>query len=72
MVDRTKLAKAYDEITARILEVVESPKPSYNIDGKEVEWAEYLDILTKSQASLRKQLIIADSDPFEVSQTMII
>ena len=70
--DRTKLIKAYNKITDRILEITENPKPSYDIDGKSVDWGQYWDSLTKAQKSLREQLDMPNDDPFELAQTMII
>lgn len=41
------------------------PKPSYNIDGQEFKWAEYLEVLNKTISQLQKDLQAFD-DPFEI------
>jgi hypothetical protein len=39
-----------------------NPKPSYNIDGQEFKWAEYLDVINKTISQLQKDLQSFDDD----------
>lgn len=45
---QAKLVQTRDELIQRRLTVVSKPKPSYNIDGQEVKWSEYLKQLDAS------------------------
>lgn len=45
--------------------ILEKPKPTYDIDGQRFEWAEYLEVLNKTIAQLTKELQDIDG-PFEV------
>ena len=45
---QAKLAQTRDELIQRRLDIVSKPKPSYNIDGQEVKWSEYLKQLDAS------------------------
>ena len=45
---QAKLVQTRDELIQRRLDVVSKPKPSYNIDGQEVKWSEYLKQLDAS------------------------
>ena len=45
---QAKLVQTRDELIQRRLDIVSKPKPSYNIDGQEVKWSEYLKQLDAS------------------------
>lgn len=53
---QAKLAQTRDELIQRRLDIVSKPKPSYNIDGQEVKWAEYLKQLDASIARIDEDL----------------
>lgn len=43
----------------RLIELVTSkPKPTYNIDNQQVEWAEYLKQLQASLTAVQKQIVM--------------
>ena len=50
---------------ANIVAITASPKPTYNIDGQEVEWSEYLKQLQETLAWVNEQLVQAGG-PYEV------
>lgn len=60
----TKLQNTRDELVQRRLDVISKPRPTYNIDGQEVKWSEYLKQLDASIASINKELV-QDSGPYE-------
>jgi len=64
---QTDLETALEQIAARILEITESPKPSYSVDGQSVSWDAYLRTLIDSYERIKKQL--QSEDPFEVQST---
>lgn len=45
-------------------DLLATPKPTYNIDGQEFKWNEYLDVINKSIKQLREDLRSAQG-PFE-------
>lgn len=45
------------------------PKPTYNIDGQEFKWAEYLEVLNKTISQLQKDIQSFD-DPFEIDSVV--
>ena len=45
------------------------PKPTYNIDGQEFKWAEYLEVLNKTITQLQKDIQAFD-DPFEIDSVV--
>lgn len=61
---QAKLLSTRDELIQRRLDVVSKPKPSYNIDGQEVKWAEYLKQLDASIKAITAELAQFDG-PFE-------
>lgn len=61
---QTKLLSTRDELIQRRLDVVSKPKPSYNIDGQEVKWSEYLKQLDASIKAIADELIKFDG-PYE-------
>jgi hypothetical protein len=60
-----ELRLARDKWVALVSDLLASPKPSYNIDGQEVLWGEYLDSLFGKIRSIN-DLIGDNTDPFEV------
>lgn len=52
-------------ITARLVEVTDSPKPNYTVDGESYSWADYVDMLMRQLEALDKR-IQAASGPWEV------
>ena len=50
------LRRTRDQLLERCLDVTLKPKPSYNIDGQEIKWAEYLEQLTKSLKAVEDQI----------------
>ena len=40
--DLEQIATIKSQSLARIAEITAAPKPSYDIDGQKVQWAEYL------------------------------
>jgi len=67
MTVQADLETALEQIAARILEITESPKPSYSVDGQSVSWDAYLRTLIDSYERLKKQ--IQSEEPFEVQST---
>lgn len=45
-------------------DILLKPKPTYNIDGQEFKWAEYLEVLNKTIDQLQKDLQSL-AEPFE-------
>jgi hypothetical protein len=41
----TDLAQVKTNLTAALLTISASPKPSYNIDGQQISWTEYMQML---------------------------
>ena len=63
--DAEQLATIKTQTLAIIVTITASPKPTYNIDGQEVEWAEYLAQLQSTIAWVDKQAVQAGG-PYEV------
>lgn len=63
--DAEQLATIKTQTLARIAEITATPKPSYDIDGQEVLWAEYLRQLQSTVAWVDKQAVTAGG-PYEV------
>jgi hypothetical protein len=63
--DSEQLATIKSQVLALVAAITASPKPTYDIDGQAVSWAEYL---ARLQATIdwcdRK---LAESEPFEIS-----
>lgn len=59
-----RVAAIKSQALARIEEITASPKPSYNIDGQEVKWSEYLKQLQETVAWCDKQQ--RAEEPFEI------
>lgn len=45
--DATTIQLILDRATDNLAAIMASPKPSYNIDGQQVSWTEYHDMLTR-------------------------
>ena len=62
--DAENIATIKSNTLATIAQVTASPKPSYNVDGREYKWSEYLKELRETVAWCDQQLNA--TDPFEV------
>ena len=63
MSDLTQLQLAKTQVINLIVDITANAKPNYNIDGQEIDWADYLDILCKKRDTLAKA-IQEESGPF--------
>lgn len=61
--DAEQLALIKSQTLALLVEITAHPKPSYEIDGQEVSWNEYLKQLLATAAWCDAKL--AGGDPFE-------
>lgn len=52
-------------------QILEKPKPSYNIDGQEFKWNEYLKVLNDTIARLTQEILDADG-PYEIESQMYV
>jgi len=66
-VSRAELLGVKDEVQARLLQVLATPKPNYSIQSKSVSWAHYIDVLMKALAAINQQL--ADLDKQELTRS---
>jgi hypothetical protein len=64
----TQLLRTRDNLLDRRLELLQKPKPTYDIDGQTVKWNEYLDLLNKSMAAIDEQ-IKEQEGPYELETT---
>lgn len=55
------LKTARDNVAARLKEITAAPKPSYDIDGQQVSWGDYLAQLTAGLDMLEKKIAAQDS-----------
>lgn len=62
----TKLYEARDNLLKQKLELSLSPKPSYNIDGQDVKWTEYLKYLDGALKSIFDTISLYEG-PYEES-----
>ena len=46
------LQTAYEQVCANLVAITATPKPSYNIDGQDVDWTEYMKMLTEQLEAL--------------------
>ncbi len=60
-----QLATIKTQTLAIIVTITANPKPSYDIDGQEILWAEYLKQLQDTIAWVDVQLVTTDG-PYEV------
>jgi hypothetical protein len=51
-----KLKTARDSAEDRLAEILLNRKPTYNIDGQDVSWTDYHDMLTRTIASLTQEI----------------
>lgn len=61
--DLENLRTIKSNLISRLAEVTASKKPSYNIDGKNVNWTEYAAMLRQEIANVNE--LIALESPFE-------
>lgn len=57
------LQTAYENVCQIIADITASPKPTYNIDGQNVQWTEYLKMLLEQQKNLLAAL--NGANPYE-------
>lgn len=62
--DAEQLATIKSQALANLVAITANPKPSYDIDGQEVEWTEYQKMLQDQVAWVDGQL--AAASPFEI------
>ncbi len=60
-----RLQEIRDQLIDRIGSITAKPKPTYDIDGQMVKWAEYLDILRKQLKDIN-EMIANEDGPFEI------
>jgi hypothetical protein len=58
-----QLATIKEQALQIIVDITASPKPSYNIDGQDIEWGDYLKRLQETVDFVDKQL--AGIEPYE-------
>lgn len=63
------LMASRDNVIALIQTVTTKPRPSYSIDGQNVKWSEYFEMLTK-QLDVLMKLIQAYDEPYETTSTI--
>ena len=51
-----KLRETRDSIINTRLDLLANPKPNYNIDGQQIDWADYLEALNRSLDAIEKQI----------------
>ena len=61
--DAEQIATIKTQTLARIAEITAEPKPTYNIDGQKVDWADYLNQLQQTVDWCNRKL--AAEGPFE-------
>ena len=62
--NETILRTIHAQILERIAEITAAPKPTYSIDGQEIQWAEYLKSLRETAAWIEQRL--NSQEPFEI------
>jgi len=62
--DAEQLATIKSQTLAILVDLTENPKPSYNVDGQDIKWGEYFDILTTKLEKINA--LIAAQTPTEV------
>lgn len=69
--DTVLIAKLYetrDNLLKQKLELSVSPKPTYNIDGQQIEWTDYLKYLDKALLDINHIILIYEGPYEETSQ----
>jgi hypothetical protein len=61
----TQLQSELTALNTAILNVKTNPKPTYSINGKSIQWGEFLKQLEDSRMATLKQIVIAEG-PGEV------
>ena len=64
MTDLTQVQLIKTQTLSVLVEITASPKPSYNIDGQQVRWGQYLAQLQSTVKWADEQ--INSEDPFEI------
>jgi hypothetical protein len=62
--DAQQLATIKSQILAMLVDLTENPKPSYDIDGQDIEWNEYQQMLFAQLKDINAQ--IAAETPAEI------
>lgn len=62
--DAAQLATIKSQVLALLVDLTANPKPSYNIDGQQILWADYYAKLTDRLEKINK--LIASDTIFEV------
>lgn len=62
--DAEQLATIKSQALANLVAITANPKPTYDIDGQEVDWNEYHKMLT-AQVKSANELLAAET-PFEI------
>lgn len=62
-----KLREARDNLVNQKLDLTANPKPSYNIDGQEFKWKEYMEYLDTALANIEQQIRAYDGSFEEMS-----
>lgn len=64
---RSVLNESLDRAIITRQNILDKPKPTYDIDGQRFEWAEYLEVLNKTIDKLKQDIQDLDNDsPFEI------
>jgi hypothetical protein len=58
------LVTVLNQLTALLLQITLSPKPTYSVHGHSYSWTEYQQMLTKQMEQVTK--LIAQANPFEI------
>jgi len=62
-INTESLYNTINNISALLEQMTLTPKPSYNVNGRSMDWAGYFEMLTKQREALKRQL--AQDEPFE-------
>ncbi|HYW81227.1 MAG TPA: hypothetical protein VE890_16710 [Thermoguttaceae bacterium] len=62
--DAQQIATIKAQTLARIAEITAEPKPSYNLDGQQIAWSDYLAQLRSTVDWCNERL--AGEEPFEI------
>jgi hypothetical protein len=64
------LQAAQQNISALIADITANPKPTYNVDGQNVDWTTYLSTLIEKSKNLNELIQVAGGN-FELQTTML-
>jgi hypothetical protein len=62
MTNKELIRQTRDNLIAIREKITRKPKPNYNVDGQRIDWADYLELLTKQINELKLQLDGEDDD----------